>query len=316
MKATSNRRDAAEKGMHGSRALGTIFLLVLSSGAVARPDLYSNGPFVTNPTGGAGGAALSAIQTNLANITQGISSQANPAGDRVADNFVLSSAATISSVVVYAFQTNSTTSASTFTSVNLRIWSGRPGDPGSVIVFGDTTTNRLVSAAWTGCYRARDDAATNTQRPIFAVQASVTPAAHLAAGTYWLDWQMSGTLSGGPMAAMVTVPGQVGPANANARWKSGSQSYWIDVVDGGSLAGQELAFIIQGTPGSGGGGTCYANCDNSTTVPLLNANDFQCFLNNFAAGSSAANCDGSTSVPILNANDFQCFLNRFAGGCT
>jgi hypothetical protein len=60
---------------------------------------------------------------------------------------------------------------------------------------------------------------------------------------------------------------------------------------------------------------CYANCDNSTQAPILNANDFQCFLNNFAAGTSYANCDNSTQPPILNANDFQCFLNSYAAGC-
>jgi hypothetical protein len=60
---------------------------------------------------------------------------------------------------------------------------------------------------------------------------------------------------------------------------------------------------------------CYANCDNSTAQPVLNANDFQCFLNLFAQASSLANCDGSTQAPTLNANDFQCFLNAFATGC-
>lgn len=61
--------------------------------------------------------------------------------------------------------------------------------------------------------------------------------------------------------------------------------------------------------------TCYANCDASVAPPVLNANDFQCFLNRFAAGNSAANCDGSTAPPTLNAGDFQCFLNAFAAGC-
>ncbi len=60
---------------------------------------------------------------------------------------------------------------------------------------------------------------------------------------------------------------------------------------------------------------CYANCDGSTTLPLLTANDFQCFLNSFAANSAYANCDGSTTVPVLTANDFQCFLNLYAAGC-
>lgn len=61
---------------------------------------------------------------------------------------------------------------------------------------------------------------------------------------------------------------------------------------------------------------CYANCDGSTATPVLNANDFNCFLNNFASGNSYANCDGSTLAPILNANDFNCFLNTFATGCS
>jgi uncharacterized membrane protein len=60
---------------------------------------------------------------------------------------------------------------------------------------------------------------------------------------------------------------------------------------------------------------CYANCDESTAAPKLNANDFQCFLNRFAAGDSIANCDGSTAQPSLNVNDFQCFMNAFAAGC-
>lgn len=61
---------------------------------------------------------------------------------------------------------------------------------------------------------------------------------------------------------------------------------------------------------------CYANCDGSTVTPRLTANDFQCFLNNYAAGSPAANCDGSTALPVLTANDFQCFLNKYAAGCS
>jgi cytochrome c len=59
----------------------------------------------------------------------------------------------------------------------------------------------------------------------------------------------------------------------------------------------------------------YANCDNSTTPPILNAADFACFLQKFAAGDPYANCDGSTVPPILNVADFGCFLQKFAAGC-
>lgn len=71
----------------------------------------------------------------------------------------------------------------------------------------------------------------------------------------------------------------------------------------------DFALVVSGIA------TCPANCDNSTTPPVLNVADFQCFLNKFAAGSLAANCDNSTSPPALNVADFVCFLNEFAAGC-
>jgi len=67
---------------------------------------------------------------------------------------------------------------------------------------------------------------------------------------------------------------------------------------------------------SGSGPTCYANCDGSTNQPCLNVLDFNCFLNQFAAGAAYANCDTSTTPPVLNVLDFNCFLNRFAAGCS
>lgn len=60
---------------------------------------------------------------------------------------------------------------------------------------------------------------------------------------------------------------------------------------------------------------CPANCDLSDGSPILSVNDFTCFLNAFANGSTYANCDRSTRDPILNALDFQCFISRFAQGC-
>jgi len=65
----------------------------------------------------------------------------------------------------------------------------------------------------------------------------------------------------------------------------------------------------------GASSECYANCDQSTTPPTLNINDFVCFQALFAAGDTNANCDGSTTPPILNVNDFVCFQAAFAAGC-
>jgi FG-GAP repeat len=65
----------------------------------------------------------------------------------------------------------------------------------------------------------------------------------------------------------------------------------------------------------GGVAACYANCDGSTSAPVLNVADFTCFLQKFAQGNAYANCDGSTTAPVLNVADFTCFLQKFAQGC-
>jgi hypothetical protein len=70
-----------------------------------------------------------------------------------------------------------------------------------------------------------------------------------------------------------------------------------------------------------GGTPCYADCDGNGT---LNVDDFLCFLDEFAQAASLppsqqishyANCDGSTTEPILTVDDFLCFGNAYAQGC-
>jgi hypothetical protein len=70
--------------------------------------------------------------------------------------------------------------------------------------------------------------------------------------------------------------------------------------------------------------TCYANCDGSTVEPVLNVEDFTCFVSEFAQGLALApaqqvahyaNCDGSSTDPVLNVEDFICFVGEFADGC-
>ncbi|MEX2218365.1 MAG: M14 family metallopeptidase [Phycisphaerales bacterium] len=60
---------------------------------------------------------------------------------------------------------------------------------------------------------------------------------------------------------------------------------------------------------------CYPNCDGSTAAPVLNVQDFGCFLTRYAAGEAWANCDESTVPPVLNVQDFGCFLTKYAAGC-
>jgi hypothetical protein len=116
-----------------------------------------------------------------------------------------------------------------------------------------------------------------------------------------------------------------GIANPTGVWKprtglmanfvgSNAQGAWrLEAEDcaGGIAPGtiQYFNVILQGNEG------CYANCDASTQTPILNVQDFTCFLQRYAAGESYANCDNSTQAPTLNVQDFTCFLQRYAAGC-
>jgi hypothetical protein len=95
-------------------------------------------------------------------------------------------------------------------------------------------------------------------------------------------------------------------------------SNWGSVLSGIRGWSGTVLYSVAGDP------PCYANCDTSTTPPILNVEDFICFINEFAQGQALppatqithyANCDNSTTEPVLNVEDFICFVNAFALGC-
>jgi hypothetical protein len=120
-----------------------------------------------------------------------------------------------------------------------------------------------------------------------------------------------------------TVTYNVVSAPAQATIGGGGMNYRVITVPAGATGTDTLRFTVTNPSGTSAtatvtlvyGEACYANCDGSTTAPVLNVADFTCFLQRFAAGESYANCDGSTTVPVLNVADFTCFLQRFATGC-
>jgi hypothetical protein len=57
---------------------------------------------------------------------------------------------------------------------------------------------------------------------------------------------------------------------------------------------------------------CYADCDQSTGVGVLDLFDFLCFVNAYNAEAPYADCDGSGGLDLF---DFLCFTNDFNGGC-
>ena len=211
------------------------------------PDvvLYDNGPLVTHPGGGAGGADASAVQTALGNTTYGFG-HAISSGFRMADDFTVPAGGwLITQVTFFAYQTGSTTT-STINNVNLRIWNGPPNAGGSVI-WGDTTTNVLAASQWSTIYRVLDTGLLDTARPIMAD--TVTVGTVLPAGIYWLDWQTGGTLSSGPWAPPVTILGQTAKPGSNGLQYNPTTATWGPALDG--TFQQDLPFIVEGTGASG-----------------------------------------------------------------
>jgi len=222
------------------------------------PDaiLFDNGPLVTHPGGGAGGADASALQTNLLMNTLGAGAQVS-AGNRVADDVTITDPAgwDIDTITFFTYQTGSTTT-STINAVNVRIWDGPPNDPASTVVWGDTTTNVLATTTWSNIYRTTDTTLTTTNRPIMTAVATVNTV--LPAGTYWVDYQLGGTLSSGPWVPPVTILGQTTTGNALQFTSTG----WANLTDTGTVTPQGVPFIIEGQP---------AICGNLADVPWLSA---------------------------------------------
>lgn len=218
------------------------------SGVLPVGLLYDNGPFVSNPGAGPGGSDLSVLQSVALGMSSYGANISAAGAFRVADDFTISDPAgwTLTSLRFYGYQTGST-ATSTFTSANVRIWDGPPGAPGSNIVYGDTTTNRLSGTGNTNAFRVTETTLTNTQRPVMYVDATVDVT--LEAGTYWADWQLGGSLASGPWQPPITIPGQTTTGNALQ-----FATTWAPLVDGdptavpptGTLTPQGVPFQVSG----------------------------------------------------------------------
>jgi hypothetical protein len=285
------------------------------------PLLFRNGDILTHEGFGFRGSDISRASSS----SLGSSVTLSGAGPhfRMADNFTVTDAEgwTIQSVFVYGYVTGTypfLPPPSPFSDINVNIWNGIPGEPGSSIV---GTSTDLQATGFTGVYRiASGGAANNTDRPIMYNRVGFNNL-HLPAGDYWVDYQYTNVVGSAFSSYVMDVDPfgiQFTPLGnsrqlTTAGWNLTAIAPNDDPVD--------VPFAITGTVG---GAPCYANCDHSTTPPVLNVEDFVCFINEFAQGqllptaqqiTHYANCDGSTTEPVLNVEDFICFINEFSQGC-
>jgi hypothetical protein len=305
--------------------------------------LYSNGPVVTNPTGGTGAIAGLPIsssdgytipgQTFIFSTTGVAATFADATA--AADDFVVPVGVTwaLDSVTLCAYQSSQTTP--TITAVHINLWTAAPFSADSPPPVPNPLPQPVLAAdlvlpAGPGTFVAHRESPSGTSsvRPVFAYTVSLAGLPNggkLGPGTYWLQWSFEGASSPSHTVYMPLVSPRTAVTGWNARllntldgsstgervWFEGREGYVAGVQDGRAYA---LPFELNGTA-IAEPPPCYANCDGSTTAPVLNVGDFTCFLQKYAAGDPYANCDGSTVPPVLNVGDFTCFLQQYAAGC-
>lgn len=169
------------------------------------------------------------------NTSAGFNANGNPF--RVADDITVPAPGWIVNMVkVFTYQTASTNiTAPTITGGALEIRAGSP--TGTVVASGT-----FQSAALTEIWRIFANQP-NDQRRVQIVNFSF-PNVTLNPGTYWITYNLSGSLASGPWIPTLTRIGQPSTPGANAQQFNGTA--WATIVDSGSQQPQDLPFWIDG----------------------------------------------------------------------
>lgn len=244
-----------------SQRMRVVSLCALVAVGAAAQSTYSNGPIITHPGMGLGGADVSALETAGTNIGATV----GPTNFRLADDFTVPCGEvwTVSSFRVYGYQTGSGTT-STLTSADYRIWIGRPGSPGAVILHDFSATNQLTTTGWTNIYRvsgALPAALSGNTRPVFF--ADMNPnGISLPAGTYWLDFRMAGSLASGPFTPPISGLASAPPTGNAVQLTVGTAGpLWsTGIISGPSLVGMPFEIDYVNTPTN-----CYTYTITQTT---------------------------------------------------
>ena len=211
------------------------------------PTLVMTGPFITSLGTGVNGEDESILEDiSFSSETLGSGAQLNGTDDfRVADDFeVINGGWQIEEIEVYAYQTGQT--ASTITGVTMQIWDGNPNDPTSMVVFGDTTTNVLEFTANSGVLRVTETTTGTTDDRQITTNI-ILIGQFFPEGTYWVDYQFTGSGGSGPWVPPVTITGQLDTGNALQINNNAATPTFDPITDDGSAALLGMPILIRGT---------------------------------------------------------------------
>ncbi|MDX2115779.1 MAG: hypothetical protein SFZ24_09225 [Planctomycetota bacterium] len=281
------RRFARRPGVAGLLGAGGLGLAVAPAPAQITYIFSNQGTNVATPALATGASTLSGMPAPSgsqwsecpaepgrgASALAGVTVSADQDGvHRVADDFIVSNPGgwIVERLAVYAYLT-STAPGAPFSAATVRILrGGPPGAPGSSVVWGDTTTNRLQSQTATNVYRVFNSVTLplgpmpDLSRRVWRVELNI-PLLSLAPGTYWVDWQLVTTDPGArALSPTVTVAGVRSGEHFNARQFTpvNGVAAWAPIVDGGKPSSSadlpvDLPFILMGrvpAPGCAGDG--------------------------------------------------------------
>ena len=133
--------------------------------------------------------------------------------------------------------------------------------------------------------------------------------------------ELPATFDADPSTAVYTIVSH--PAQSTRLYFDGA-AYVLYEPDQGAAGSDTLRFHVQTAGGTSRTATvtliysegCYADCDPSTGVGVLDIFDFLCFGNRFSASEPyACDCDTSTGPGVCDIFDFLCYGNAFSAGC-
>jgi len=232
-------------------------LALVAAPAFGQVELYNNGPMVTHPAQGSGGAdvSMASLNPNVAGSNARWFADSPFEYYRVADDFTVPANEnwTIQTIVVHAYETNAPPGSPGWSRAELRIFDGAGPEQGTQR--GSTSTS--TSWQWTNIYRVFNGTGNllNTARAVNAITFDMGNL-QLGPGTYWIDWRgFDGTAVWAPYVMDINPNNPNDPITrpGNARHKINNEG-WIAMLRD-NAATCELPFIINGT-GGGGGYTC------------------------------------------------------------
>lgn len=263
------RRDVFARALFA--VVGCVAGCVVGSSAFAA-ELYNNGPFITNPTGGTGSIAGLPISnadgftvpgSSLIFSTSGVNASV-AANTALADDFVVTGPGwDLDSVTLFAFQTSQTTA--TVQRIRVNLWTDTPFSAGSPSAPATLPTPVLATSldleAGPGTFVAhrQGPSGTSTVRPVFSYTVSLDGlpnAGVLAPGRYWLEWSFQGALSPSQNVFTPLVSPRSAVSGHNARQfaplSAGAAPVWFEGREG-FVAGQsegrayEIPFVLSGS---------------------------------------------------------------------